>query len=67
MGAAWHSVGVACNAAMLWGRWLGVWCQGVRWWLLGEGLLLEGVNGWWLVVMVAWCDGGWVDGGETDE
>ena len=39
----------------------------MRWWLLGEGLLLGGVNGWWVVVMVVWCEGGWVDGGETGE
>ena len=28
----------------LWGRWLGC-CVGVRWWLLGEGLLFEGRGG----------------------
>ena len=35
------------------------------WWLLGEGLVLGGVKGWWVVVMVVWCEGGWVDGGGT--
>ena len=57
-------------------RWLGCGV-GVRWWLLGEGLLFEGgggggggrgaVNGWWVVVMVGWCEGGWVEGGGTGE
>ena len=56
----------------LWGRWLGCGV-GVRWWLLGEGLLGEGggggggVNGWWVVVTVGWCEGGWVEGGGTGE
>ena len=35
------------------------------WWLLDEGLVLGGVKGWWVVVMVVWCEGGWVDGGGT--
>ena len=46
-----------------WGRWLGCGV-GVRWWLLGEGLLLEWGGGGG-VVMVGWCEGGWVEGGGT--
>ena len=62
MAGAWH--------VMLQGNGVGGWgcgIRGVRWWLLGEGLLLGGVNGWGVVVMVLWCEGGWVDGGETGE
>ena len=40
------------------------------WWLVGEGLELGGVKGWWVVVMVVWCEGvrgdGWMVGEQVD-